>query len=62
MSLNDEIERIQSRCACVRLNGNDCMRARSPRYDDLDDSDTDEECSCACHNELHDLLNGEDWW
>lgn len=51
---SEDIERIQSRCACIRIDAQRCMEARHPI------SGEDEECECSCHEEIDDLARGDD--
>ena len=51
---------IQKRCACIRWEARDCIRARYPRSSDHLGGDwweevLDERCECRCHDEIAQL-------
>jgi hypothetical protein len=54
-----EVEKIQSRCACVSWDAHECAQIRYGI--DPDDYDLDDQCECACHAEIAELEESQEW-
>jgi hypothetical protein len=52
-------EEIQKRCACVAYDAKECMSIRNPA--DEWDEPNDQECECACHEEIAEEEGDQLW-
>jgi hypothetical protein len=57
----DDLDAIQSRCACPRIDAVDCQWCRSGMpIDDIDGHGDPDECGCGCHVEIAELVRDEE--